>query len=588
MNKNTQTLKETFVEALKNFKKKDFKSAEISCYKILSINTNHTDSIFLLATISAIQHNFMKAKEFMLKLVELDPSNKSYLNNLGTAYKELGNLKEAENTYKRILKIDSQHTNANYNLGLIFYQLKQLEIAKSYFQKTVDIQKNYALAFCSLANVHAELKETNEAISCYQKAIEINPTLVSAHNNLGLLYRELNDFKNAIDCYQKAINAKSDHASSYHNLALANKEIGDFKKSISSHELAIKYEPKNLMHYYFLSELKKDILNNDLKNKVEKILLNNKSTLTNDAYGNYLLAKFERKEKNYEKEIKYLKKGHESFYNSQKEKFDLNNKYCFEDVLQIMESAKLEKSQTNNQNKINPIFIFGVPRCGSTLIERVISSGLELIPVGEETGILGHFIRTKVLEKQSLTLGTADELRGELYKIYKEKGLISKKCKYKFTDKSLDNFFYINVIKELYPNAKIVNCKRNLHSSIMSIFQNNITGLAWTHNLESIFKYFDNYLEIMEKFKKKYPKFIYELELEKFISNPKEESKKLMSFCDLPWDIKCLEFYKRKDLFSKTASNVQIRGAIFQQPSDKYLPYKKYINDVGKKYSWFN
>ena len=78
------------------------------------------------------------------------------------------------------------------------------------------------------------------------------------------------------------------------------------------------------------------------------------------------------------------------------------------------------------------------------------------------------------------------------------------------------------------------------------------------------------------------------MELEKFNSNPKEESKKLMSFCDLPWDIKCLEFYKRKDLFSKTASNVQIRGAIFQQPSDKYLPYKKYINDVGKKYSWFN
>ena len=579
MNKNTQTLKEIFAEALKNFNKKDFKNAEIFCYKILSINSNHKDSLFLLATISAMRNNFKKAVELMLKLVELDPSNKSYLNNLGTAYKELGNLKEAENIYKKILNIDPKYTNANYNLGIIFYQLKELKVSKSYLQKTVEIQKNYALAFCSLANVHAELKEINEAISCYQKAIEINPRIVSAHNNLGLLYRELNDFKNAIACYEKAIIVKPDHASSHHNLALANKEIGEFKKSIISHEMAIKSEPGNLMHYYFLSELKKDILNNDLKSKVEKILLNNKSNLTNDAYGNYLLAKFERKDKNYVKEIEYLKKGHKSFYNSQKEKFDLNNKYCFEDVIQIMEGAKIEKAKVDDKSKINPIFIFGVPRCGSTLVERVISSGTQLIPIGEETGIIGHFVRTKVLEKQSLTLGKVDELRNELYKIYKEKGLISEKFNYKFTDKSLDNFFYIDVIKELYPKAKIINCKRNLISSIVSIFQNNITGLAWTHDLESIFKYFDNYLKIIDKFKKKYPKFI---------ENPQEESKKLMNFCELPWDIKCLEFYKRKDLFSKTASNVQIRGAIFKQSLDKYLPYKKILHDFGKKYSWFN
>jgi len=588
MNKNTQTLKDIFIDALKNFKKKDFKSAEVFCYKILSINPNHIDSLFLLATIAAIQKNFMKAKKFMSRVVELDPSNKSYLNNLGTAYKELGNLKEAENTYKKILKLDPEHTNANYNLGLIFYQLKEFKIAKIYLQKAVHIQKNYALAFCGLANVHTELKELNEAISCYQKAIEINPTIVSAHNNLGLLYRELNDFQNAIDCYQKAIDTKSDHASSHHNLALAYKEIGDFQKSIGSHEMAIKYEPENLMHYYFLSELKKDILNNDLKNKVEKILSNDKFITINGAYGNYLLAKFARKEKNYEKEIGYLKKGHESFYNSQKEKFDLNNKYCFEDAIQIMKSAKVEKSNKSNGNEINPIFILGVPRCGSTLLERVIGSGLELIPIGEETGIIGHFIRSKVLKKQSLNLGKIDELKSELFKIYKEKGLISKKHNYKFTDKSLDNFFYLNIIKELYPNAKIINCKRNFISSIMSIFQNNITGLAWTHNLESIFKYFNNYFEIMDNFKKKYPEFIYELELEKFIDNPESESKKLMNFCDLPWDIKCLEFYKRKDLFSKTASNVQIRGAIFRQASDKYFPYKIFLNDYGKKYSWFN
>ena len=87
---------------------------------------------------------------------------------------------------------------------------------------------------------------------------------------------------------------------------------------------------------------------------------------------------------------------------------------------------------------------------------------------------------------------------------------------------------------------------------------------------------------------KKYPNFIYDLNFENFTNEPEIESKKLMSFCNLPWNKKCLEFYKRKDLISKTASNIQIRQAIYKHSSDKYLPYKKLLDKYGNKYSWFN
>ena len=135
---------------------------------------------------------------------------------------------------------------------------------------------------------------------------------------------------------------------------------------------------------------------------------------------------------------------------------------------------------------------------------------------------------------------------------------------------------------------KIINCKRDYASSITSIFKNNLTELAWTHDLENIFKYFNNYLEIIENFNDVYPNFIYDLQFEKLINNSEEESKKLMNFCELPWDKKCLQYYKRKDLISKTASNIQIRKAIYKHSSDKYLPYKKLLNQYGKKYSWFS
>jgi len=105
---------------------------------------------------------------------------------------------------------------------------------------------------------------------------------------------------------------------------------------------------------------------------------------------------------------------------------------------------------------------------------------------------------------------------------------------------------------------------------------------------EAVLEYFNNYFEIIQNYKKINANHIYELKFEKLVDNPEEESKKLMKFCELPWDKKCLEFYKRKDMISKTASNVQIREAIYRHSLDKYLPYKKYLDKYGKKYSWYN
>ena len=587
MNKK-KTLKEIFAEAFVNYRKRNFKVAENFCYQILNIEPYHFDSISLLATICAVNNNFDKAKEFLLQAIKIEPKNVSVLNNLGTAYKELGDHTKAINYYNKILEINSNHTNAHYNLGLIFYELREIEKARSYLQKTLEVQPNYALAYFSLGNIYVDLKDFENAISSYQKAIELNPNLIGAHNNLGLVFRILNDFKNAICCYQKVIEIKPYHAGAHHNLALAYKELGEFGKAIKSHESAIKTEPDNTIHYFYLSELKKEILNDKLKNKIEKIIKIDNCTKSNMAYGNFLLARYEYKKKNFTKEIDYLKKAHQYFFDYKKEKFKLGIKYCFDDVLQISKGANINKLNNHEDYNEKPIFIIGVPRCGSTLLEKIIASGKKLIPMGEETSVLENFFNKKVLEKQSLNLGDLKTIRSELYEIYENRGLISKKYEHTFTDKSLNNFFYLDLIKTIYPNAKIINCKRDHASSISSIFKNNLTELAWTHDLENIFKYFNNYLEIIENFNDVYPNFIYDLQFEKLIKNPEEESKNLMKFCELPWDKKCLQYYKRKDLISKTASNMQIRKAIYKHSSDKYLPYKKLLNQYGKKYSWFN
>ena len=240
-----------------------------------------------------------------------------------------------------------------------------------------------------------------------------------------------------------------------------------------------------------------------------------------------------------------------------------------------------------NDNEVKPIFIVGVPRCGSTLVEKVIASGVKSISIGEETTIISFYVAEKMMANESFN-SNLTLLRDKIIERYKKRNFIKKENNNIFTDKSLDNFFFIGLIKKIFPNAKVINCKRNPVASIMSILKNNLGDVSWAHNINHIFKFFDIYHKRIDYFKNIYPSFIFDLQLEEFVKKPEDVSKKLMKFCNLTWSKKCLEFYKRKDLKSRTASNVQIRKPIYKDADEKYLPYKQILQKYGKKYNWFN
>jgi len=338
--------------------------------------------------------------------------------------------------------------------------------------------------------------------------------------------------------------------------------LGQFQEAAKCLQTALEDKPNDLETFYMLHRLGEKILDSALKNKIVKVISDDNCTKMNLAYGNLLLAKFEQQAGNYENELNYLLKGHDYFFQSKDTKFKAELKYWFDVLPRIEEIISLEKSDKNN-HYIKPIFIVGLPRCGSTLIEKVITSGTKHIAIGEETEIFNFLIHQGSQEK--------------ILEAYRQRNLIQAASDYTFTDKSLENFFYIGFIKEIFPNAKVINCTRNSLSSIMSILQTNLTEVAWAHRLKHIYQFFDLYHQKIEHFKTTFPNFIHDLNYEKFINDPETESQKLMGFCNLPWDKKCLEFYKRKDIVSDTASDVQIRKTIHKHSLNQYLPYKPFI-----------
>ena len=237
----------------------------------------------------------------------------------------------------------------------------------------------------------------------------------------------------------------------------------------------------------------------------------------------------------------------------------------------------------------------GLPRSGSTLIENILCSGKKIIPNGGETSIINRiFIENNkkfFSEKDFLNDNKKLEINENSFvqKVinqYQLLNLLDKNEDNIFTDKSLENFFFIELIIKFFPYSKIVICKRNIFQIIISTYQNFLPKIKWSHSIDNILEYTDNYLTIIETFKKKYPGKIYTVELDELTRNPLKSSKDLFNFCNLEWDHKCLEFYKRDDLVNKTASNQQVRGQIFKNDSKKYAGYKEFFYPYLNKYEW--
>ena len=494
---------------------------------------------------------------------------------------------ESELLCRKVLEKDINHFPSLNLIGILLIKKGKLQDARDALEKAVKINPKFTDAQLNLGNIFQKLGQLNLAVNCYLKVLKIDPYRAEVHNNLAITFRELKDQKKAINHCKKAIQSNPKLSIAYNTLGVLYRELGKKQKAINNFKKAVKYDSKNLSYLYQLADLKEEILDSHLKKIIHKLIKSKSSSKNNLAYGNLLLSKYEFYNGNYKKEFNYLIEGHKFFFESQQKSFEYSLRYLNKLTKKIQEfNFKELDRKFKIINDIKPIFIVGVPRSGSTLIEKIIASSSRKIPIGEEIGIIQNIFQKEIMSNKNNLNHYLENIKNNIINEYKQRGLIKKNANFIFTDKSLENFFYIGLIKIIFPHAKIINCKRDPLSSIISIIKNNLNKIAWAHTTEYIFKYFDMYFQYIEYWNNLFPNFIYDLQYEKLVNNLETESKKLLEYCNLPWNKECLEFYKRNDLISKTTSNLQIRKPINQDSLNKYEPYKKLLLQYTDKFKW--
>ena len=417
------------------------------------------------------------------------------------------------------------------------------------------------------------------ALKLLKNLLILKPYNYDIYFYLGRVYSELQDYQNGIKFYNKYLDINKNSINCLLNLAILYLNIGDKKKSEENFKKLIKINKNYIYAYYGLFTLSRNLLKNKDLEYLNYILNNKKISLSDKSLINFIFSKIEKENNNIDKEIFFLKEYHKNSFESNLA-YNRQSQYYYEKLLAKINGKINFLNKNNNYKKIKPIFIVGLPRSGSTLIESLLSSGDRKIKTYGES----NFFNISIFEQIKNTLFYKDfNIENDMIDL--DLSLIKKSIneryelkdkaddKNLFLDKSLENVFNIEIILKIFPNAKFIHTKRNINDSILSIYFSMLPELSWTHSLVSIKKYIEDYQKTISHFQKSFPNKIIDVNLDDFTANPAEISKEIFEFCDLIWSNRVLDFYKREDLFSKTLSSFQIRREINKKNQSRYEKY---------------
>ena len=510
----------------------------------------------LIAEIQKLQ-NYLKAKDFKTvvygceKLINKFPNNPFLFNLMGLAL----------------------HGNGNYLIAI------------DKFKRAIDLDPNFLPAKNNLANSYKAIGNFEKAEFYYKDVLKIKPNYIQALNNYANLKALIFDYNSAIELYKEALNIKENDETILFTLANAYHAIGQTHKTKEIAEKILKLNPKHVSAHKLLSSItdySKDQSNID---QMEGIILNKDLSNPQIVDLSFALGKAYEDLKKFDKSFLYLEKANKIkknnvYYNISEEKA------FFETIKKAFQNFSF-KEQKNIFNKTKPIFICGMPRSGTTLVEQIISSHKNVYGAGELVYIQ-RLVKEYLIEENELSVEKInEELKVEENFINKEYFKMINFHKFKennFTDKAPQNFRWLGIFKIFFPNCKIIYCKRNAKDNCLSIYKNFFAAddMKWAFDQSDIANYYNLHLNLMEYWKSKLGNFIYEIKYENLVSNKEDEVKKLVEFCELEWDPACLNHHKNNKTPIKTVSISQARKPIYKSSVNSNSNYEKYLSEMFK------
>ena len=502
------------------------------------------------------------------------PNEPLLFNILGACYKSLGQFDGALQMFDTATKIKPDYAEAYFNLGVIQQELIQSDRAIISYKKAIEFDSNYPDAHNNLGIIYLNINQLDRAIKHFELAISFKKDFAEAHNNLGSCLQKKGQLENSLNRYKLAISINENYAQAHNNLGILYQKLGRIDDALESYEKAIVSNSGYAEAHFNLSALKKYSLNDSQIAKMQSLLASNELSQSNKIYLCFAMAKVNEDLGLPEELFKFLNEGNKlrkeqlNFSFDKTEGLNLFIRRIFKTRIPEIKKSLYVPSL------IKPIFILGMPRSGTSLVEQIISSHHKVYGAGELKS-LNNIIAS--LTKHNTFIESENLSEKNIFSI-REKYLeslanlnISENI---ITDKWPLNFKNIGFILSAFPEAKIVHLKRDTTATCWSIYKHYFSdsGNGWAYNLDDLAQFYNLYEDLMEFWHELYPNKIYDISYEDLTTNQEEETRKLLEYCDLEWDEDCLNFHTNERAV-QTASSLQVREKMYQGSSEVWKQY---------------
>ena len=581
----------------------------------IKLDPNNAQALNNLGIIQYEQKRFAKAVDYYRQALAVNPTMAEALNNLGNALRLTGDIEGALHAYQEALTQRAVYPEVYNNLGTLLQQDRKLEEAEHALRKAIQQNQRYVEAHNNLAQLLFSQKNEVEALRILGEALKFAPKSVPTllltakiqlkRNNLqaaeqaarlalnedsenpevltllGQVLHETDRYDEALDVLDRALKKAPDSPEALNFYGVALKSVGRLDEAREYILKALRLNDGMYGAYANLNDLVdfSEGVGEELFNRMDAIFESVKNPRADQFLAlHFAYAKALDDRGQHEKALDHYITGGQ-MKRKQLEYKEGETHGFFDSIMAAFPKEVFENRKFEGLDDDRPVFIVGMPRSGSTLVEQILSSHPDVYGAGEVKYLarsLGQLRdRFPSLPKYPDMMAKITPAQiGIVAKSYQQaiaKGAGNSK---RITDKLLTNFFFLGLINLMFPNAKVIHTRRDPVDTCLSGFTKLFKDdMPHSYDLGELGRYYGKYRDLMEHWEKVLPEgFLTTVVYEDVVADTEKEARRLIEFLGLPWNDKCVDFHK-SDRPVKTASVAQVRKPIYKTSVQRWKKY---------------
>jgi tetratricopeptide (TPR) repeat protein len=500
-----------------------------------------------------------------------------------------GRMGDAEALCRGALEAQPNSYEAEQLLGMIAHQSGRLDQAIEHFHRTVSLAPQIALHHANLGEMYRLAGRLDEAAAASLRALALNPEFPEPLNNLARIAIARGDPK-GIDYCRQAIALKPDFADAYNNLGNILKELGDLEQARQAFVRAIELNPKAIAFYVNFAEVHKFSPGDPHLATMEALAAKAEGLSKSDRmHLDFVLGRAYADLRDYRSSFRRLQAGNAA--KRAEIKYDEKSTLgLFDHIERVFTPALIEAKSGHGDPSSVPIFVLGMPRSGTTLVEQILSSHPMVYGGGELTTFYETVMTTRGPDGRPIAgPGVVPSLDAKVFGEIGARYLAAIKDLApgapRITDKRPNNYYFIGLIHLALPNAKIIHVIRDPVDNCVSCFSKLFTvaergELNHTYDLAELGRYYRRYERLMAHWRRVLPPDrILDVRYENVVADLAGETRRMLSYCGLPWDHRCLAFHETKRPV-RTASAAQVRQPIFDSSIGRWRVYEEFLGPL--------